>query len=124
MSDRDPIMEMRSHIASCPKCKAAKSLAEMCQQGVDLTLARMRNPETGAEMADERTDDEQAALEFLRGGIEMTRDGTLQAVLVLAKLALRQNPTPATSMDCECGERMTRMKHIWHCDGCGRSRKL
>ena len=30
----------------------------------------------------------------------------------------------AVPRDCECGEHMTRMKHIWHCDGCGRSRKL
>ena len=34
-------LEMRGHVASCPKCKHARTLAEMCELGVDVTLARL-----------------------------------------------------------------------------------
>lgn len=35
--------KFREHVAGCPKCKSAKHLAEMCEQGVDLFLTVKRN---------------------------------------------------------------------------------
>ena len=55
-------------------------------------------------------------------------DGTISAVEDVTRhhelIVETSNAAEAIPRDCECGERMTRMKKTWHCDGCGRSREL